>query len=194
MIKYIVSLYHYPIFILFDGLVATVFAKKGENESKWKKIALGCISKLKEMSERAPSNYLNKLYLLEAEMAAIYSGESDALQYYRKSISLSKNHCFINEEALACERAGMYFLGLNSETLGSNFIHQSFDCYRRWGATAKLQHIQSKYDYILKRKFVPNQSESDKVSIEVSSQTSVSEMTTVSWCTSASSAVTPCKR
>jgi len=151
--KNIVGIYFYSIHILYDGLVALILAKQSkEDKLLLKKIAENSISQLKNMSETAPENYRNKLHLLEAEMAAAFADELNALAHYRKSISLSKEHCFLHEEALACERAGMYFLGLNSQALAVQFLERSFECYEGWGAYAKLKHLKSKYPDIFKEK------------------------------------------
>ena len=65
--------------------------------------------KLKEISKLIPENYQNKFYLVKAEIAVYKADETSAFKHYRKSISLSKQYCFLHEEALACERAGMYY-------------------------------------------------------------------------------------
>merc|ERR1740121_59093 len=127
-------------------------------------------------------------------MTAACTNASDAFLHYEKSISLSKENCFVHEEALACERAAMYCLELGVTTKASYFIQRSFDCYYRWGASAKLEHIKSKYDNILKKTHVPTRSLLENISIEIGSQSSISEVTNVPWYISKSTKVSPCKR
>merc|ERR1712129_41083 len=127
-------------------------------------------------------------------MAAAFTNESDAFIHYERSILFSKENCFVHEEALACERAAMYCLQLGVTTKASYFIQRSFDCYYRWGASAKLEHIKSKYDNILKRKYAPTRSLLENISIEIDSQSSISEVTNVPRYISKSTKVSLCKR
>jgi len=189
-IKCIISIYCYVIYVLYDGLVALELAKRSDinTKFKWKKIAEDCIAKLNRMCEVSPDNFLNKIHLLKAEMAVV-CGELDPLHHYEKSISLSKKYCFLNEEALACERAGLYFLGSNSKK-SFEFFQRSFKCYYLWGARAKMKHIQSTYKNIFNRKFVLHNPSLEEKSLEVCSQSSVSDIT--NSCSSKSTAVIPC--
>jgi len=132
-------------------------AKQSEADKlKWEKIAENCISELHEISELVPENYQNKFYLLKAEMSIYKEHEASAYMHFRKSISLSKQYCFLHEEALACERAGMYYLGLKSQTLAVQFLQQSFDRYEDWGAYAKLKQLKFKYPNIFEEKIIPS--------------------------------------
>ena len=179
-INFIMQNYHYPLYVLYDGLVALALVKQSDDKCKLRKIAEESLSKLKEMCETAPESFLNKYHLLQAEMAAVFNGESDVLLHYQKSISLSREHCFLQEEALACERAGMYCLESNLEEESCEFIQRSFDCYGLWGASAKMIHMQYKYGDILEKKDNPIQLSSKELLIEAKSQTSeLSELTNI---------------
>jgi len=107
-------------------------------------------------------------------MKVSLADESGALAHYRKSISLSKKHCFLHEEALACERAGMYLLGLKSQKLAVQFLKQSYQCYEVWGAYAKLKNLKTKYPNIFEGKIIPFYSMSnDSVFAQDESQTTL---------------------
>ena len=58
---------------------------------------------------------------------------------------------------------------------------------------AKLEHIKSKYENILKRTLVPIQSILDNISIEIGSQSTVSEVTYVLQYISKSTEDSSCK-
>jgi len=165
-------MYIYSIHVFYDGLVASNMAKQSEDKLMWLKIAESSMLILKEMSEISPENYQNKLYLLQAEMAVAFLDESAALTHFKKAICSSKKYCFQHEEALACERAGMFSLQLESQTLATQFLEQSFDCYYAWGANTKLKHLKSKYPNILSRKFCPL----NEFSLQDNSLSSISEI------------------
>ena len=58
--------------------------------------------KLKSLSNNSPMNYINKVCLLKAELAAM-SGDTMILNLFDKAITSSQKHRFTHEEALACE-------------------------------------------------------------------------------------------
>ena len=62
----------------YDGLLASSIARNIDNKEKYIKIVEENILKLKGYAENAPMNYLNKVCLLEAELAAIHRNESEA--------------------------------------------------------------------------------------------------------------------
>merc|ERR1712151_1225774 len=99
------------------------------------------IVNLKQYAETAPENCLNKVSLLEAELAVMQNKESHAKAHFQRAISLSKKHGFVNEEAVACERAAMFYLDLGLQQDATKLLLQSFDCYKVWGANSKLSHL-----------------------------------------------------
>jgi len=74
--------------------------------------------------------------------------KSNAMSYFLQAISVSKQHAFPHEEALANERAGMFCLQSNStgsSTSALNFFLQSYRCYESWGCYQKMLHLKEKY-------------------------------------------------
>lgn len=137
------------------------------------------IAKFRVITEAslAPENYVNKLHLLEAEKANVLGDRSKAISDYRASITLSRKFCFVHEEALAHERAGMFFLEINLNR-ASDFFTQSYQCYSTWGASTKMNHIASKYPNlcVTKKKCSSLPLHSSSV-LECEGDSSVSEVT-----------------
>jgi len=71
--------------------------------------------------------------------------ESEAKSYYQKAISLSNKHGFINEEAIAFERAAIFCLASDSELYATKLLLQSYSCYEKWGAYSKMVHMLKRY-------------------------------------------------
>jgi len=92
-----------------------------------------------------PDNILNKLKLLQAELAAINEDESLAMQLYVQSTSFAKSNKFIHEEALACERAVAYLIEKKKNSDARCFLQRAYDTYFQWGATAKMIHLSKLY-------------------------------------------------
>ena len=106
-------------------------------------------SKLRNLSESAPMSYLNKVYFLEAEMAVVHGDASKAIANYEEAISLSKKYGLRNEEAMACERAAMFYLSLNSSSSASKYLCRAYQCYDDWGAKSKMHQLIKKYPVII---------------------------------------------
>ena len=79
------------------------------------------MSKLQGLSESAPMLCANKVYFLEAEIAALHGNIPNVMQNYVEAISLSKKHGLQNEEAMACKRIAMLFLNLNVQSFALKF-------------------------------------------------------------------------
>ena len=128
-------------FEFYDGLVSLEFARHSEDSGQWIADAKRNINELELKSKHSPKNCLQKLNLLEAELAAVCFDEEKAEAHYLEAISLSKEHYFINDEALACERAGLFFREMNSDEKATQFLLQAYNCYKQWGAVAKMDHL-----------------------------------------------------
>ena len=130
------NVYHYPILLFFEGLVSLAVAKLVEDEEQCIAIASKNIAKLKIMSNNAPENYSNKVAILEAELAVVRGDRQKAKKIFTEAISLSRKYGFINEEALAFEREGLFLLETNSLDGAKLSLNSSYHCYEKWGAKA----------------------------------------------------------
>ena len=153
------NMFVYPVFVFYDGLISLEMAKQQrehasslpQNET-FMNHAKECISKMKSLSENAPSNFLNKLYLLQAEMAAVLGDTLQANKCYQEAITLSEKNGFFNEEAIACERAGIFLLKQHEQSNSSfsadaatQLFITSYKCYEKWGAAEKMKHLKVQY-------------------------------------------------
>ena len=137
--------YAYTISIFYDCLIT--LASDDKKETMIEQVKLNT-SKLRNLSESAPMTYLNKVYFLEAEMAVVYGDASKAIANYEEAISLSKKYGLRNEEAMACERAAMFYLSLDSSSSASKCLCRAYRCYDDWGAKAKMHQLTKKYPAI----------------------------------------------
>lgn len=48
---------------------------------------------------------------------------------------------YINEEAIASERAAIYYFSKGNERIALTYLEHAKYCYERWGAKAKVNHI-----------------------------------------------------
>jgi len=99
---------------------------------------------MKKWAEAASEhNFLHKVYLMEAEEAFSSDDTELAKSMYEKAVATAKKHRFINDEALACELAGYFFLETQQKELALQYFLQAHEKYHEWGAVAKSDAIFS---------------------------------------------------
>jgi len=100
---------------------------------------------LKRWSDDAPMNFLHKYYLVEAERATVAGNIVEAREYFDKAIHGAAENGYLNDESLANELAGEFFLGLNFEEMGDKYLKEAFSVYQQWGAISKMKHLSQKH-------------------------------------------------
>ncbi|WP_392533988.1 ATP-binding protein [Nostoc sp. C117] len=105
--------------------------------------------KLKKWAESAPQNYAHKYNLVEAERFRILGQKIEAIEWYDRAISLAKENGYIQEEALGNELAAKFYLDWGKEKIAQVYIQEAYYCYARWGAKAKVNHLEKTYSQLL---------------------------------------------
>ena len=82
-------------------------------------------------------NFQNKTCLLQAEQKFCERDFEEAEKLYDAAISSSKEHKFVNEEALANELAGHFYLETGRRNRSLPYFLQACAKYREWGAVGK---------------------------------------------------------
>ncbi|WP_071517429.1 hybrid sensor histidine kinase/response regulator [Geitlerinema sp. PCC 9228] len=101
--------------------------------------------KLRNWCEHSRSNYQHKFHLVEAEKARVLGNYLEAMEYYDRAIAGAREQNFINEEAIAYERAGEFYLDLGRQEIAQTYLNKTHFCYCCWGATAKVKDLESRY-------------------------------------------------
>lgn len=83
-------------------------------------------------------------YLLQAEEEFCERNFDVAETLYDAAIFSSKTHKFLNEEALANELAGHFYLETGRKDKSVPYFMRAFEKYTEWGAAAKAVSL-SKY-------------------------------------------------
>ncbi len=101
---------------------------------------------LEKLARCAPSNYLHKYHLVEAERLRVLEGEPDAIMHhYDQAIALARESEFIHEEALANELAARYLLNQGRSDAAWAYLRSAMEKYEAWGAKRKVAHLKSRY-------------------------------------------------
>ncbi|MCB1144263.1 MAG: diguanylate cyclase [Leptospiraceae bacterium] len=153
-----------PLFIFHDTLLKLcVYNSASEKEKK--ELLRSIHSQMKMMesySQVCPENFLNKFYLLKAEYNRIQKKYDHAWADYENAIRCSFENNYLNEEAISREFFGRFYLETGNTELAEIYLHKSYECYKQWGAEAKLRQMEKTYPGYFKRS---NRNESTSISI-----------------------------
>ena len=87
--------------------------------------------------------------LVEAEHARVLGSDREAREFYDRAITLAQENEYVNEEALAYELAGRFYLPRNQKHLVRYYLQDAHYAYQRWGAVAKVRDLEQKYPQFL---------------------------------------------
>jgi GAF domain-containing protein len=90
-------------------------------------------------------DYLHQSYLVEAEKARVLGQFLEAEELYEQAIASAAEHEFIQEETLAYELAAKHYLARGREKIAQTYMKEAHSCYERWGATAKVKELETRY-------------------------------------------------
>ncbi len=130
-------------------------------------------------ADHAPMNYLHKYYLIEAEKCRILGKNVEAMQYYDCTISFAQEHEYLNEEALANELAGKFYLEWGKQKIAQTYMTDAYYCYLRWGATAKVNDLLERYPQLL-TKVIQQETYNASPSDQISNQPMRTSVSTIS--------------
>jgi len=136
--------------VFFDGLAACALARESNKSSrKHKKAIKVAIKKMKCWATNSPSNCKHKLLLLKAEYCAVRGKESSACKAYDAALDAANKSGMMQDEALAYERAAVFFRELGDEAKASRYLAIAHQLYLDWGADAKSSQLQTEYSTIV---------------------------------------------
>jgi PAS domain S-box-containing protein len=105
--------------------------------------------KSKKWTKFAPENHQHKYLLVEAECARVRGESGRARELYDEAILLARRNQYLNEEALAYELAGRFYVARGINELAQLYLAGAHRTYKAWGAWAKVKHMEEKYaEYI----------------------------------------------
>lgn len=103
------------------------------------------IKSMKEWANFGPINFLHKYYLLKAELCRVTGRSEQSAEYYDKAIEKAYENEYVNEAALANELAAKFYMQNQKDKLAALYFMEARTCYHRWGAIAKVKHLEKNY-------------------------------------------------
>lgn len=118
------------------GLVAFWVYRK-TNDLIWSKRGHEAKLQMKLWAETSEWNFKGKFHLLEAEEYFSNNDLKSASISYESAILASKEHRFINDQALACELSGYFYFEQGQKDICLAYFLKAHEKYSEWGACAK---------------------------------------------------------
>jgi predicted ATPase/signal transduction histidine kinase/DNA-binding response OmpR family regulator len=168
--------YFVPLFYFYDTLANAAFFDLCAPEDH-PEILERIQRNLKEFEvwvRFAPMNHQHKKDLMEAEKARLEGRHWQAVTSYEKAIQGARENEFLNEEALAYELCGQFWLDQGNEEIARVYLQKAQSLYGLWGAVAKVEQLQVKYGQKLGRRQVQPQDTSAMVGVTPIAQSSTS--------------------
>jgi predicted ATPase/signal transduction histidine kinase len=140
-----------PVFHFYDSLVRLAVYSDTPQPEQQKLLdrVQANQEKIQKWAHHAPMNHLHKFYLVEAERHRVLGEKIEALEMYDKAIALAKENEYLNEEALAHELAAKFYLEWGKEKIAKPYLIDAYYAYARWGAKAKIDHLEQGYPQLL---------------------------------------------
>ena len=150
-LKSLASSINLPLFYFYDSLVKLALYPEGSSYHKksWLSRVKANQKKMKKWADIAPTNFLHKYYLVEAELNRVLGRDQEAIAQYDKAIELAKANEYINEEAIANELTAKFYLSKDKSKIASLYMQEARYCYQKWGAIAKINHLDQTYPQLL---------------------------------------------
>jgi len=89
-----------------------------------------------------PENFGNRHALISAEIARIEGRDSEAMHLYEEAIRSSREHGFIQNQAIANELAAKFYSASGFDTIADTYLQNARSCYVRWGADGKVRQLK----------------------------------------------------
>ncbi|NES93861.1 MAG: AAA family ATPase [Desertifilum sp. SIO1I2] len=145
------GMFFIPIFHFYAALAyLAIYPSQPESEqAQILAVAITHQTALYQSAQNAPMNHLHKWYLVEAERHRVLGEKVAASECYDQAISLAQEHQFINEQALANEKAAKFYLEWGKQRIAQEYLTEAYYGYARWGAKAKVADLEKRYPQLL---------------------------------------------
>jgi len=153
-----------PRYYFYDSLIhLAMFNQLSFKERILAKRRIGTNQKkMKKWAQHSPKNHLHRFHLVEAERSRVTGKPMEALTHFEQAIAQAKENDYLNEESLANELTGKFWMENHQEKLTQSYLLEAYHCFERWGALAKLEEMKEKYSWLKAKKTLVQSSVSMK--------------------------------
>jgi len=137
------------VFMQTLALTALYPSMSAQEQARASKKIRSNLKKVKTWARHSPHNYEHRYQLMAAEWALVCGQNQKAAALYEQAIQRARQDGFVQNEGIACERVGAYYLASGHETLAKLYMNDAYNAYLRWGATAKARDVEERYPHLL---------------------------------------------
>ncbi|TFW00430.1 diguanylate cyclase [Oxalobacteraceae bacterium OM1] len=119
-----------------------------EMDARARRAALRQVHARLKRLDCSPANTLHKRLLVQAELARC-TGRADAADLYDQAIRAAQDNGYLNEEALARERAACFHAERGDTPRACEQMREAREAYARWGAQAKVADLEARHPHLL---------------------------------------------
>ena len=101
--------------------------------------------RLGSWASNSPENYQHKQVIVAAEVARLEGKPSEAAALYDQAIAAAERGRFLQDEALANELGGRFYLAQGRRRIAGFYLSAAIDAYARWGAAAKVDALEVEF-------------------------------------------------
>jgi len=123
---------------IYDSLTSAERRHYGRVLAKNRKV-------LKKWAESCKENFECMYLIVLAEIARTGKKKERCMYLYDKAVHSARQNGRINYEAIACELAAKFYLSVDLKKIAKAYMTDACNCYRIWGAYAKLRQLKDKY-------------------------------------------------
>jgi histidine kinase len=120
-----------------------------KKQHQYRKKIMKYMKMLEKWSESCAENFRHKFLLVRAEWMAMTGQHLKAARDYEDAIQLAHEHGFNQNAAMGNELAAKFYLKKDMIKLAEWHLKEAHSAYIKWGATAKVLHLERKYSELL---------------------------------------------
>lgn len=132
--------YFYQALALID-----VAAKRSKSDRSTEKKIEALRETLARYSANCPENFLHKVLLVDAERARLEGDMEGAMRLYDRAIEEARKQGFVHLEALANERAGLFWMEHKKAEFARGYLRAARYGYELWGASRKVEMLRERF-------------------------------------------------
>ena len=135
-----------PLLVFLKGLTALAFVRSS-GKRKYKREAQSAVTRMEKWVKNGAVNSYHLLLILKAESQAVKQGSrgEDVRAAFNLAIRVCGRSGFLQDKALANERAGVYHVRKDDEYHARMYLEQAIELYSEWGALAKAIYLKRKF-------------------------------------------------
>ena len=116
-----------------------------EEQRAWRERLAALQAQLHEWAENNPRTFRDKYALVSAEIARLDGKSEEAALLYADAIHSAHANGFVQNEAIAYERASAFYRARGFDTSADLHLREARSCYVRWGAEGKVRQLDARY-------------------------------------------------